>query len=383
MLIDDQLVVASINDRGTVHVSTSDMNSGETTHAALRENFGVDDHNVPGLLLRADGHLMAFYCPHSGHAPMYHRTSTRARDARQWGPEQVYTGGLEPSFTYANPFQLAAEGGRIYNFWRGRHRNPTYTCSDDLGGTWAEARNFIYFREMQRPYVKYASNGRDTIHFAFTEAHPNDTDLSTSLYHAFYRNGQLHRSDGVAVGAMPGTAIAPEQATRIYQGTGNPLGKAWVWDMALDADENPVIVYNTCLGPDDHRYRYARFDAASGRWSDRQIAFAGRCLYDREVYYSGGIAVDPDDPAVVYLSSNVDIRDGSANASGRYELYKGRTGDGGEHWTWQPITVDSTEDNLRPVVPADHGGGTFVLWMQGEYPSYTEYRTRIMLKVDR
>ncbi|MCK4627582.1 MAG: hypothetical protein KAT56_01190, partial [Sedimentisphaerales bacterium] len=48
--------------------------------------------------------------------------------------------------------------------------------------------------------------------------------------------------------------------------------------------------------------------------------------------------------------------------------------------TWQPITSNSTEDNLRPIVPANHPGQTFVLWMRGSYETYKKYNTSIVLR---
>ena len=48
-----------------------------------------------------------------------------------------------------------------------------------------------------RPYVKYASDGRGTVHLAYTEGHPRD--FANSLYHVFYRGGTLHHSDGSVV----------------------------------------------------------------------------------------------------------------------------------------------------------------------------------------
>jgi hypothetical protein len=379
LIVDNQLVATHIDNKGTVHVSTLDLKSGEKTIIVLRENFDADDHNVPGMIVRADGHLMAFYARHHKENRMFYRVSAQPLDARAWGPEQAYDADVADKFTYANPFQLSAENGRIYNFWRGIDFNPTVATSDDNGRTWGNARTPIYYKKGQRPYVKYASNGVDTIHFAFTEGHPAQKDFDNSLYHGFYRGGKLHRSDGSVIGALSDGPATPENATKVYRGAGVPTGEAWVWDLHLDTGGQPAIAYSSHPDPEDHRYRYARWDATAKRWRDNQIAFAGRRLYERELYYSGGICLDPDDLNVVYLSSNVNIRDGSKPASGRYEIYKGTTADGGVTWAWEPITENSTADNLRPIVPANHPRGTFVLWMRGTYRAYTDYETLILL----
>ena len=75
--------------------------------------------------------------------------------------------------TYSNLHYLSSENegqGRIYNFFRGLDRTfkPSYMFSDDGGLNWRTGNVFIdvpaAFRH--RPYVKYASDNEDTIHFA-------------------------------------------------------------------------------------------------------------------------------------------------------------------------------------------------------------------------
>ena len=127
----------------------------------------------------------------------------------------------------------------------------------------------------------------------------------------------------------------------------------------------------------DHRYRYARWNGKS--WDDRQIAYAGKRLYDRERQYSGGICLDPDDINTIYLSSGVRIEDGKPNTSGHWELYRGATSDRGKTWRFEPLTRDSKVDNLRPIVPAGHPAGRFVLWYRGVYRSYTDFETEVVV----
>jgi hypothetical protein len=73
-------------------------------------------------------------------------------------------------YTYPNPVQLSAEGDRLWLFWRGGNFNPTFSTSDDEVH-WTPARTLVSVPG-QRPYVKYHSNGVDTIHVAFTQATP-------------------------------------------------------------------------------------------------------------------------------------------------------------------------------------------------------------------
>ncbi len=133
----------------------------------------------------------------------------------------------------------------------------------------------------------------DTIHVAYTEGHPNATQ--TGIRYAAFRDGQLYRADGTAIGAPPVSAMSGE---RVYRAK----PRAWVWDVAADSEGRPVIVYATFPGKTDHRYRYARWNGK--RWIDVQLARAGGSIVPggRERQYSGGIALDHGDPSTVYLS---------------------------------------------------------------------------------
>ena len=104
------------------------------------------------------------------------------------------------------------------------------------GSTWSAARTLVSVAG-ERPYVKVESNGEDTIHFGFTNAHPNEAP-DVNIYYAAYRDGQLYRADGTRIGPL-GTAIAPAQADTVYD-TGR---KAWVHDIAQDSQGRPVLVF--------------------------------------------------------------------------------------------------------------------------------------------
>ncbi len=374
----NKVAVGSVSSQGNVQATTWDLGAKSIDIFTLRSKFEVDDHNAPGMLLRNDGRLMVFYTWHrltNGRPEMFVRETARPGDASEWTPERHFDAGSPHGFSYANPFQLSGEKGRIYLFWRSIDFNPTWSASDDLGRTWRKAANHIYSQIGERPYVKYASNGVDTIHFAFTDGHPNRL-YKNSLWHAYYRNGGLYRSDGTFLHKLADSPVRLYEATRIYDGVTTPTGEAWVWDLRLDKAGGPVVAYSTFPRPADHRYRYARWDGK--KWVDREIAYAGGYLYEAESYYSGGICIDPDDVNVVYLSSNVDIQTGKSNRSGHWEIYRGVTRDGGANWKWSPLTQDSVIDNLRPIVPARHPRGTFVLWFRGTYRSYTNFRTQVV-----
>jgi hypothetical protein len=221
--------VGWIDGAGDVRVARLD---GEVvTTSRLHAGLGVDDHDNPAVLLRADGRLQVFYSGHGG-SRMYFRTS---EDGVRWDAErQVDTNTPgHRGYTYPNPVQLA--DGRIHLFWRGGDWNPAFSTSAD-GLAWTPAATLIR-APRHRPYVKVASDGRDTVHVAFTDGHPRER--ATSLYYARYTDGAWYRAGGQR---MPDPPFTPADADRIYDVT-QRRHHAWVHDVAFDAGGRPRIVY--------------------------------------------------------------------------------------------------------------------------------------------
>lgn len=374
VFVGDDLLVGSLSRAGNVDVSILDMPTLTSTKVTLHAALQSDDHDIASFLHRADGHIMAFYSKHGNDTYMRYRVSTNPNDPTSWDPELIIT-NTSGNVTYSNPFQLNGESGKIYLFYRGIDWNPTCVTSTNNGTTWSAPAKLID-SPGERPYVKYCSDGSSTIHFVFTEGHPDEVD-PTSVYHMYYRGGDLYRSDGTLIGKRVDGPVTPAQATRVYDGA-SATGEAWTWDMHLDEAGNPIVPYATFASrsPDDHRYRYARWDGA--QWQDHEVARAGTRLYSGQASYSGGICVDPESADVVYISSDVDITNGTPNASGRYELYRGETADVGATWDWRALTWDSVEDNLRPIVPIGHTNETTVLWLKGTYASFTSYEQEVL-----
>jgi hypothetical protein len=97
------------------------------------------------------------------------------------------------------------------------------------------------------------------------------------------------------------------------------------------------------------------------------------------------MAIDPEDPRVVYISSNAanpfavgDLDNVPLSANERYELWRGVTLDGGLTFTWTPVTTGSAANNIRPIVPENHGLTKHLLWINGTYTSYTNYSTKVL-----
>jgi signal transduction histidine kinase len=170
-----------------------------------------------------------------------------------------------------------------------------------------------------------------------------------------------------------------------------PSGRAWCWQIASPEHGFPVCVFTVrvkdAMGTNwsDGRiyYYYARWTGTN--WQKRFIAHAGRPLYQAEGDYAGGICMDPDDPTVVYLSSDAadpfalrDTKHVPLRPRGRFELWRGETSDGGQTFHWRALTTNSTADNLRPFVPQGRRDSPTLLWFRGDYRRYTSFQSEIV-----
>ena len=377
--------------RGDVNAIVHDLATGTTSTFELHNQLELDDHDSPAFLARPDGRIVALFAKHGTENHFYYRLST-ANNPTTWAAEQTFTPTAATQLTYSNVFMLSAEQNRVYDFYRGLDASykPSYAYSDDLGQTWRSGNIVINVpsTQLHRPYARYASNGTDTIHITYTEAHPRDFD--NSIYHVYYKGGTLYRSDGTAIHTLAQGLASPDEGTRIFRGDANNV--AWTVDVVIDpANGRPHTVYSvqvgsaglpTGQGGTDMRYRYARWDGAA--WRDRPLAYAGTRLYSGEDDYTGLAVLDPTDASVVYLSTNANPTTGaaltsSADARRHYEIFRGDTTNAGESWQWTPITANSTLDNLRPIVVSDGGARKVLLWLRGTYRTYTDYQQQVMM----
>ncbi|MFP4229370.1 MAG: BNR-4 repeat-containing protein [Salinivenus sp.] len=383
IVADSTLYVGHVDTAGAVGVTTRALGDaqadGRDTTARLSSFREVDDHDNPALLQLDDGRVLATYAQHHEEPYWYWRSERPGTGAVEWSDEGR-TDSLAAPVTYSNLFQLSGEDGRLYNFFRALNFDPTLMTSADGGETWDAPRHLLVSGDGgTRPYVKYASDGEGRIDLLYTQAHPRQA--ATDVYHAFYEDGTFHQSDGTPICQLDAADCLPievQDGTQVYDA--DTAGRAWVWDLDYAASGAPVGVYvaarDSTVG-NDLRYRYARYDGSTEAWTEQEIAHAGTRLYDDEHHYAGGIALDPADPARVYASADVHPASGDSTASGRYQLYRGERSE--EGWDWTQVTDTPGADNLRPFVPRRSADGSpIVLWMRGEYTSYTDYDTNIV-----
>ena len=368
-----QLFAGWVTDDGKLQVGSYNLELQKAVIVTIKEDWGADDHNTCSFLVLPDKKIMVFYAQHNQKG-LFCRTSSAPEDITKWEEEVTITDS--PRVTYSHPVYLEEEK-RFYVFWRGESWKPTFSMSED-GKTWSTPEILIQEESRAakniRPYIKITSDGKSSIHFAFTDGHPRNEPLN-SIYYLKYEHGIFTHADGKIAGFYGRLPIAPSRSDCVYNGHKTGI-RAWVWDIALDKSGNPVIAYTRLPCETDHRYHYACWTGSE--WLDTEITSGGKWFpqtppdkKETESYYSGGMALDPTSPDIIYLSRPV---------NGIFEIEKWTTPDAGRHWSAQPITAHSGTLNVRPVVPRYCPPTlSVVLWMNGSYIHYTDFNTRIKL----
>jgi hypothetical protein len=381
-----KLFIGSVrgNGNGEALVGIYDLQAKRPVGAVtMHSRFDKDDHNSPVFHARKNGSVLAVYARH-GH-DLYHYSRISDRDnPMQWSDESRHSrrlSGERDKVSYMNLCFLEKEG-LLYNFFRGIEYNPTFVTSPDEGSTWSEPVHFFKsdMKGRHRPYARYATNGKDTVYVSVTDGHPRD--FGNSIYYFEFRNGRYYRADGTVIKDLAEDGpILPGESDLVYEGsmtTTKPKGHesvpgaAWTSSIAIDAAGRPHIAYSLYLSNDDHRYRLASWDGA--KWIDREVAYAGKCLYPSESSYTGLITLDPSDPTVVFISTDVNPASGKENG-GPHEVYRARitAGDDSRSIKWEPVTKESPVRNIRPVI-VRNGKRRIVLWNRGDFKTYKDYQ---------
>lgn len=399
------LFTGYVKANGTYGITRYDPVAHEVFHMVISTAASQqqDDHNNPSITVLPDGKLLVIYSKHLGGPQFYQRTSLVPLPSTiaDWGPE--ITVAMPDNQTYSNAYLLTGESNAIYNFSRCINFNPTLTKSFDNGVTWETPQQLIEVGTNNvRPYPRYCSNHTDRIDLIYTDGHPRDVD--NSVYHMFYKAGAFYKTDGTLIDTIANLPLDHQGGQRgsvIYQysnaawGAGQgpdnwiPGARGWTWDVHYGTDGNPVCVFQVQTGTDATwatsriYYYFARWNGTV--WEKKFIAQGGRGIYAAESDYGGGMSIDPSHPNVIYISSNAanpfslaDVNNVPLRTNARFELYRGVTTDGGQTFAWEQLTTNSESDNLRPIVPENHGYDRALLWFNGTYTSYTSFDTRVL-----
>jgi len=351
----------------------------------LHDRLDQDDHNVAALFQLKSGQTLAAYARHNRDKRTYARLSA-AHDPAVWNEAEVFEG--EAKSTYNNLLTAGVgAAAKLHNFSRLQGWNPNFLTFNFEGGGLQYGGRLL--NSEGRPYLKYAASMDGTkIHVVATDQHPRDYD--NSIYHGVMDGVALFDSTGKLLDQdlSDQDAVEPTALTVVFEGDADNV--AWMADVEVDENDQPVIAFSVQKdgrdkpkgsGGHDHRYHLARL--GTDGWQQREIAFAGERLYAGEDDYTGLVAIDPEDVNHLVISTNADPVSGTplistADQKRHYEVFEGKSQDGGRTFSWSPLTKNSTVDNIRPIMPAWKSDQRVVLWMRGSYSTYKDFDTQIV-----
>lgn len=376
--VDDKMFGGFVDKEGSIWAFCYDPSTCQSKQYKLFNKLDYDDHANPSIMALSDQRLVLFFSAHGGtkNSPIYYAVSKYPSDISSWEEVQEINPEMEGSLgvCYTNPVMLSDENNRVYLFFRGRDFKPTCIYTDDLK-TWSQPINLVRndpgYGQGGRPYTKITTNHKDKIFFAFTDAHPRDR-ATNSIYFMMYKNGKICKADGTVVSETLGSII-PSQVDKVYDAT-RTFDKAWIWDIAFDESEKPILVYARFSDRDNkHSYWYARWNGI--KWENHKITDAGQWFQrteyvkekpEYECNYSGGVYLDHENPNILYTSRPI---------NDRFEIEKWTFTGGKQKWITEAITYQSEKDNVRPFVVRNHRGSQpSVPWMYNyKYPGFKAY----------
>jgi len=210
--------------------------------------------------------------------------------------------------------------------------------------------------------------------FAFTDGHPN-MEMENSIYVLIYKRGAFYNVEGVKIGDLGNVPVNPRAASVVYDAA-ITKEKAWIWDVAFDEKENPVLVFARFPDDSNHVYTWAKWNGK--RWMVKDLVNSGSWFPSdpkRERNYSGGVVLDHENTNVVYMSVKRGLK---------YEIEIWVTNDEGDSWEVKSVTENSPKDNVRPVAVRNAGENNPLqfLWLESaRYVHYTDYLSKIRMNI--
>ena len=377
--------IGYIDVHGNVKATQYDWVKQRKTDILIRSYFQPDDHNNPTFVVLPDERVMIFYTRHTDEAKIWYRISKKAGDISYLGEEKYLA--TANNTTYPSPFILSDDPDHIYLCWRGIGWHPTIAritmpdeddyCSFDFGPK--QIVQSLNGASGVRPYAKYQSNGKDKIYLSYTSTHPDNEGTNWLYFNVI----DINNGNGPILRDIKGTELkkvadgpfnvnktdsyASSYPYTIVDKTSDI--RNWVWQVALDKDENPVIAFpHIDGGKTNHWYWYGRWTGTE--WKRVTVSSAGHAFHQNwnstERCYSGGMSLDPDNINDLYLS--IPTKDGAYDRDGVYEIWKYTIADDGTVSAGEQITRNSTKNNFRPyVIPGSKNSPMRLGWVNGDY----------------
>lgn len=376
--------IGYIDVHGNIKATQYDFLTGVRNEVLVRSYFQPDDHNNPTFLVLPDERVLIIYSRHTDEPAFYYRVSKRPGDITSLGEEKCIP--TSANTTYPSPFILSDDPTHFYLCWRGISWHPTiakFTLPDENDDVKVEWGPYQMVQSTgARPYAKYYSNGKDKLYVTYTTGHP-DNEQPNWVYFNVININAVTSIDGTVTTTPTLEDIKGNKLSTIANGkfavnktdaykSAYPYTivdapsnlRDWVWQIAIDEQERPAIaMVRISGGKDSHEYYYAKWTGSAWRLTDLANGGGRFHLSNTEYCYSGGEAIDPQNPNVIYLSIPTAGTYGNV-----YEIWKYTLDDNGAVVAKEQITSNSEKNNVRPYILTNSAGSDLRLaWMHGDY----------------
>lgn len=368
--------VGYIDVHGNVKATQYNFLTGEKNDVLVRSYFQPDDHNNPTFLVLPDERVLIIYSRHTDEPAFYYRISRKPGDITDLGEEKCLK--TKNNTTYPSPFLMSDDPTHWYLCWRGIGWHPTMGRltlpdeNDDVRFDWGPYQ--MVQSTGARPYAKYYSNGRDKLYVTYTTGHPDNEQPNWVYFNVININkgGEPTLEDikGNKLSTIKNGTFAVNKTADYKSKYPNTVVDApsnlrdWVWQIALDKQDRPCIaMVKINGGKSQHEYYYAKWTGSAWRLTD--LADGGGKFHpsNTEYCYSGGEALDPQNPNIIYLSIPTVGQYGKV-----HEIWKYTLDDNGKITAKDQITRNSQKNNVRPfVLPGSQGSPLRLSWMYGDY----------------
>lgn len=387
----------STGDKG---VGYYDHDTKETLSVIMpKMPYNGDDHDHPSIIMRPDGKLLFFCTGHDGNEVTEYIMKNAEDLSSGWdGP--YYPGGTG-GYCYPNAVFLQNEGtkGRFYIFYRDNTKLsatdsvnycPSFCTSDDWGVTWsAKKRLYQYVGSAYKPYLKYATDGLSEIYISVEFQNREGAGQGRPDYFMKYTNGSFYTVDNRVLATMATLPVFNTQLDTIFYPYRYGAGFSnTCCDIAIDQNNNPVILYCSFLDTSLYEYWYMRWTGTT--WFKRPIVNSGAYRGAQSGFFAG-LTFDHENPDNIYVCRQLlkpgtiafNLQDTSVanyktikasdwvTLDTIHELERWTTPDGGLTWDTIPVTRSSTNKNMLPCVPRNHKPNmqVDVMWLNGVYTS--------------
>ena len=377
--------IGYIDVHGNVKALQIDYLTGRRTEVLVRSYFQPDDHNNPTFLVLPDERVLIIYSRHTDEPAFYYRVSKYPGDITILGEEKCIK--TNHNTTYPSPFLMSDDPEHFYLCWRGLGWHPTIARltlpdeEDNVQIAWGPYQ--MVQSTGARPYAKYYSNGKDKLYMTYTTGHP-DNEWPNWLYFNVINLNAAKQADGTVTVAptledIKGNhlSVIAEEKFRVnksaeykqnypYTLVDAPANsRAWVWQIACDTEGLPAIaMVRIDRSKNQHQYYYAKWTGEAWRLTD--LADGGGRFHpsNTEYCYSGGEALDPANPNVIYLSIPTKGRSGKSI----HEIWRYTLNNRGQVVMKEQVTRNSEKNNIRPfVLPGSEASPLRLMWMHGDY----------------